>query len=67
MILITTQPQRVGQIINYTYMQPSEENEQDDNNGTAPDSDTQSSAASSYGGRTTEEGSEAPEMPAEGE
>ncbi len=48
-------------------MQPSEENEQDDQNGTAPDSDTQSSAASSYGGRTTEEGSEAPEMPAEGE
>ncbi len=38
----------------------------DEENSTAPDSETQSGAASSSGGRTTEEGSDAPEMPAEG-
>jgi hypothetical protein len=48
-------------------MQPNQQNQQDDENGTAPDSETQSSAASSYGDRTTEEGSGAPEAPAEGE
>ncbi|WP_019988252.1 MULTISPECIES: hypothetical protein [Rudanella] len=48
-------------------MQPNEQNQQDNNNSTAPDSETQSSAASSYGDRTTEEGSKAPDMPAEGE
>jgi hypothetical protein len=37
-----------------------------DNTGTAPDSETQSSAASSDGGRTTEEGSRASSDPAEG-
>ncbi|GAB3718452.1 hypothetical protein GCM10027592_61410 [Spirosoma flavus] len=34
--------------------------------GTAPDSETQSSAASEAGGRTDEEGSRAPNDPAEG-
>ena len=34
--------------------------------GTAPDADTQSSAASEAGDRTTEEGSRAPNAPAEG-
>lgn len=34
--------------------------------GTAPDAETQSSAASSAGGRMTDEGSLAPEDPAEG-
>lgn len=54
-------------------MQPSEdslENEQqitpENPEGTAPDSETQSSAASSAGDRTTDEGSLAPEDPAEG-
>ncbi|CCH55451.1 hypothetical protein BN8_04710 [Fibrisoma limi BUZ 3] len=37
-----------------------------DNGGTAPDSETQSSAASAQGDRTTEEGSRATENPAEG-
>lgn len=37
-----------------------------DHEGTAPDSDTQSSAASEDGGRTTEGGSRAPNDPAEG-
>jgi len=37
-----------------------------DNEGTAPDSDTQSSAASEAGDRTSEEGSRAPNDPAEG-
>lgn len=35
--------------------------------GTAPDADTQSSAASEAGDRTAEEGSRAPSAPAEGE
>jgi hypothetical protein len=54
-------------------MQPetNQQNQEDVNESnspaTAPDSETQSSAASSYGGRTTEEGSEAPDMPAEGD
>lgn len=34
--------------------------------GTAPDADTQSSAASEAGDRTSEEGSRAPNDPAEG-
>ncbi|MBD2752258.1 hypothetical protein [Spirosoma validum] len=34
--------------------------------GTAPDADTQSSAASEAGDRTTEDGSRAPSDPAEG-
>ncbi|GAB3032024.1 hypothetical protein [Spirosoma pulveris] len=34
--------------------------------GTAPDADTQSSAASEAGGRTDEDGSRAPNDPAEG-
>ena len=34
--------------------------------GTAPDSETQSSAASQDGGRTSDEGSRAPNEPAEG-
>lgn len=34
--------------------------------GTAPDADTQSSAASEAGGRTAEDGSRAPNDPAEG-
>ncbi|WP_041615874.1 hypothetical protein [Spirosoma linguale] len=34
--------------------------------GTAPDADTQSSAASEAGDRTTEDGSRAPNEPAEG-
>ena len=37
-----------------------------DDEGTAPDSDTQSSAASESGGRTSDEGSRAPSDPAEG-
>ncbi|WP_169921766.1 hypothetical protein [Spirosoma rigui] len=37
-----------------------------DEEGTAPDSDTQSSAASESGGRTSEAGSRAPNDPAEG-
>ncbi|GAB3992470.1 hypothetical protein GCM10028807_25630 [Spirosoma daeguense] len=37
-----------------------------ENGGTAPDADTQSSAASEAGGRTDEEGSRAPNDPAEG-
>jgi hypothetical protein len=37
-----------------------------DEQGTAPDSDTQSSAASESGGRTSESGSRAPNQPAEG-
>jgi hypothetical protein len=37
-----------------------------DDQGTAPDSDTQSSAASESGGRTSESGSRAPNEPAEG-
>ena len=37
-----------------------------DEEGTAPDSDTQSSAASEAGGRTSEAGSRAPSEPAEG-
>lgn len=37
-----------------------------DHEGTAPDADTQSSAASEDGGRTSEEGSRAPNDPAEG-
>lgn len=37
-----------------------------DNEGTAPDADTQSSAASEAGDRTTEDGSRAPSDPAEG-
>ncbi|WP_338870920.1 hypothetical protein WBJ53_24025 [Spirosoma sp. SC4-14] len=37
-----------------------------DNTGTAPDSDTQSSAASEAGDRTSDEGSRAPNDPAEG-
>ncbi|MVM34620.1 hypothetical protein GO755_31625 [Spirosoma sp. HMF4905] len=37
-----------------------------DNGGTAPDADTQSSAASEAGDRTSEEGSRAPNDPAEG-
>ena len=38
----------------------------DDTEGTAPDADTQSSAASEAGDRTAEEGSRAPSDPAEG-
>lgn len=37
-----------------------------DNEGTAPDADTQSSAASEAGDRTAEDGSRAPNDPAEG-
>ncbi|WP_020598435.1 hypothetical protein [Spirosoma panaciterrae] len=37
-----------------------------DEEGTAPDSETQSSAASEAGDRTTEDGSRAPNDPAEG-
>ena len=37
-----------------------------DETGTAPDSETQSSAASESGGRTSDEGSRAPSDPAEG-
>ncbi|QKZ14642.1 hypothetical protein [Spirosoma sp. KUDC1026] len=37
-----------------------------DNSGTAPDSETQSSAASADGGRTSEAGSRASSDPAEG-
>ncbi|AKD56648.1 hypothetical protein [Spirosoma radiotolerans] len=37
-----------------------------DTEGTAPDSDTQSSAASEAGDRTAEDGSRAPNDPAEG-
>ena len=37
-----------------------------DKEGTAPDSETQSSAASESGGRTSEDGSRAPNDPAEG-
>ncbi|MCK8492809.1 MULTISPECIES: hypothetical protein [Spirosoma] len=37
-----------------------------DNEGTAPDSDTQSSAASESGNRTSEEGPRSPNEPAEG-
>ncbi len=37
-----------------------------DEDGTAPDSETQSSAASSSGDRTTADGSRAPNDPAEG-
>ncbi|MDB5239380.1 MAG: hypothetical protein JWP57_5 [Spirosoma sp.] len=37
-----------------------------DEEGTAPDSDTQSSAASEAGGRTSESGSRSPNEPAEG-
>ncbi|WP_174260181.1 hypothetical protein [Spirosoma endbachense] len=37
-----------------------------DTEGTAPDADTQSSAASEAGDRTSEEGSRAPNDPAEG-
>lgn len=37
-----------------------------DDEGTAPDSETQSSAASESGGRTSDEGSRAPSDPAEG-
>ncbi|GAB2579952.1 hypothetical protein [Spirosoma areae] len=37
-----------------------------DDEGTAPDSETQSSAASEAGNRTAEEGSRAPSDPAEG-
>lgn len=37
-----------------------------DTEGTAPDADTQSSAASEAGGRTAEDGSRAPNDPAEG-
>ena len=54
-------------------IQPAEdslENEQqispENPDGTAPDSETQSSAASSAGNRMTDEGSSAPEDPAEG-
>lgn len=36
------------------------------NDGTAPDSETQSSAASEAGDRTAEDGSRAPNDPAEG-
>lgn len=50
--------------------QDSEENRKMSDNdgpgGTAPDSETQSSAASAEGGRTSEEGSRAPNDPAEG-
>lgn len=38
----------------------------DDTEGTAPDADTQSSAASEAGDRTAEDGSRAPNDPAEG-
>ncbi len=37
-----------------------------DTEGTAPDAETQSSAASEAGGRTDEDGSRAPNDPAEG-
>ena len=37
-----------------------------DEDGTAPDSETQSSAASSSGERTSDDGSRAPSDPAEG-
>ena len=37
-----------------------------DTGGTAPDADTQSSAASEAGDRTAEDGSRAPDDPAEG-
>lgn len=37
-----------------------------DNEGTAPDPDTQSSAASEAGDRTSDDGSRAPSDPAEG-
>ncbi len=37
-----------------------------DEEGTAPDSETQSSAASESGGRTSDDGSRAPNDPAEG-
>ena len=37
-----------------------------DEDGTAPDSETQSSAASESGGRTSDDGSRAPNDPAEG-
>lgn len=40
--------------------------EDDDTEGTAPDADTQSSAASEAGNRTAEDGSRAPNDPAEG-
>lgn len=40
--------------------------EDDVTEGTAPDADTQSSAASEAGDRTAEEGSRAPNAPAEG-
>lgn len=40
--------------------------ENTDREGTAPDADTQSSAASEDGGRTDEGGSRAPSDPAEG-
>ena len=50
--------------------QDSLENEQqispENPDGTAPDAETQSSAASSAGNRMTDEGSSAPEDPAEG-
>ncbi|GAB4029349.1 hypothetical protein [Spirosoma endophyticum] len=39
----------------------------DDTEGTAPDADTQSSAASEAGNRTAKGGSRAPNDPAEGE
>lgn len=45
-------------------LQSSVENTED--GGTAPDSETQSSAASEAGGRTDAEGSRAPNDPAEG-
>lgn len=55
-------------------MMPSESPEEEplvttkdaDEEGTAPDSETQSSAASESGGRTDESGSRAPSDPAEG-
>ncbi|QJW89066.1 hypothetical protein HNV11_06515 [Spirosoma taeanense] len=52
-------------------LQDSEENREASNgnngpDGTAPDSETQSSAASEDGGRTSEDGSRAPNDPAEG-
>ncbi|GAB3558042.1 hypothetical protein [Spirosoma fluminis] len=57
--------------MNPSEIQDSEENKgaAGSNNGpgnTAPDSETQSSAASADGGRTTEEGSRATSDPAEG-
>lgn len=72
--MTTTAWFKYGSLINPNMMTPASTPEEEplvttenaDEEGTAPDSDTQSSAASESGGRTSADGSRAPTDPAEG-